>query len=203
MTLPSKPLTTIGDAAILLIQTAANQYDLTPPVLPSFGRILRSSTALGAYDVRNAGAQGCFFRIVSVLESYTDAALEAMFRKVVPASSPAATRLLESHLLDATQRWESRKSSYAEHHGLRLADMGVGFPQWPKVDGMIQVRNAIAHGLGSLTRQQRRKPIRTAGRCSQIGVRIAAGEVLVDRTSIQSAARVAGEFVGWLDERLL
>lgn len=176
----------------------------TPPLrfLLAFGRIFRSSTALGTYELGNARAQAYFFRIVAILEAYTDAALEAMFRGVVRVSSPAAIRLLESHLLDATQRWEGRKKSFAEHHSMPLGDMTVGFPQWSKLDGMIEVRNSIAHGLGSLTRQQRQNPTRTAGRCSQVGVRIEAGEVLVDRASLDKAAQVADDFVRWLDPKL-
>lgn len=202
MTLLPKPLTTIGDAAVLLTRTAIYEYQSSPPVLLAFGRIFRSSTALGTYELGNARAQAYLFRIVAIAEAYTDAALEAKFRGVVPASSPAAIRLLETHLLDATQRWEARKKSFAEHHALPLGDMTVGFPGWSKLDGMIEVRNSIAHGLGSLTRQQRQNPMRTAAKCSQIGVRIDAGEVLVDNASLSTAAQVAEDFVRWLDPKL-
>lgn len=202
MTLLPKPLTTIGDAAVLLTRTSIYEYQSSPPVLLAFGRIFRSSTALGTYELGNARAQAYLFRIVAIVEAYTDAALEAMFRGVVPASSPAAIRLLETHLLDATRRWEERKKSFAEHHALPLGDMTVGFPGWSKLDGMIEVRNSIAHGLGSLTRQQRQNPMRTAAKCSQIGVRIDAGEVLVDNVSLSTAAQVAEDFVRWLDPKL-
>lgn len=202
MTLLPRPLTTIGDAAILLTRTAMYEYQSSAPVLLAFGRIFRSSTALGTYELGNARAQAYFFRIVTIVEAYTDAALEAMFRGVVPATSPAAIRLLEAHLLDATQRWEARKKSFAEHHALPLGDVAVGFPGWSKLDGMIEVRNSIAHGLGSLTRQQRQSPMRTAARCSQVGVRIDAAEVLVDDVSLGTAARVAEDFVRWLDPNL-
>lgn len=202
MTVLAKPLTTIGEAAVLLTRTAVYEYDSTAPALLAFGRIYRSSTALGTYEVGNARAQAYFFRIVAIVEAYTDAALEVMFRRVVPASSAAALRLLEAHLLDATQRWEARKKSFAKYHSLPLGDTRVGFPQWSKLDGMIEVRNSVAHGLGSLTRQQRQNPTRTAARCSQVGVRIEAGEVQVDRASLDGAAQVAEAFVRWLDPKL-
>lgn len=202
MTLLPKPLTTIGDAAILLTRTAVYEYRSSPPVLMAFGRIFKSSTALGTYELGNARAQGYFFRVVAIVEAYTDAALEAMFRRVVPASSAAATRLLETHLLDAAQRWETRKKSFSEHHSLPLGDAAVGFPGWSKLDGMIEVRNTIAHGLGSLTRQQRQNPLRTAARCAQVGVRIDAGQVIVDNVSLGAAAQVAEDFVRWLDPKL-
>lgn len=202
MTLLPKPLTTIGDAAILLIRTALYEYDSSPPLSLASGRIFKSSTALGTYELGNARAQGYYFRIVAIVEAYTDAALEALFRGVVPESSPAAIRLLQSHLLDATQRWEGRKRSFAEHHAMPLGDVKVGFPQWSKLDGMIEVRNSIAHGLGSLTRQQRQNPTRTAARCAQVGVRIEAGEILVDRASLDNAAHIADDFVRWLDPKL-
>ncbi|MBA3652575.1 MAG: hypothetical protein H0W70_00090 [Actinobacteria bacterium] len=202
MMLLPKPLTTIGDAAVLLTRTALYEYHSTPALLLTFGRIFRSSTALGTYELGNARAQAYFFRIVAVVDAYTDAALEAMFRGVVPPSSPAAVRLLESHLLDATQRWESRKRSFADHHSLSLGDAANGFPQWSKLDGMIEVRNSIAHGLGSLTRQQRQHATRTAGRCKQVGVRIEAGEVIVDNPSLVTAGDVAEDFIRWLDQKI-
>lgn len=202
MTLLPKPLTTIGDAALLLTRTAVYEFQARRPALLAFGRIFRSSTALGTYELGNARAQSYFFRVIAIVEAYTDAALEAMFRSSIPASSAAAVRLLESHLLEATQRWEARKRSFAEHHGVRLGDVAVGFPQWSKLDGMIEVRNSIAHGLGSLTRQQRRNPTRTAGKCSQIGVRIEAGEVVMDDSCVDKAADVAEEFIRWLDAKI-
>lgn len=202
MTPLPKPLSTIGDAAIVLVKSAVYEYSTSPPALLAFGRIFRTSTALGTYEIGNARAQAYFFRIVSVVEAYTDAALEAMFRRVVPSSSAAAIQLLESHMLAATQRWESRKKSFAEHHSLSLGDATNGFPQWSKLDGMIEVRNSIAHGLGSLTRQQRQHATKTAGRCTQAGVRIEAGEVIVDQASVLRAAGVAEAFVRWLDGRV-
>jgi hypothetical protein len=202
MTLLPRPMTTIGDAAVLLIRTALFEYRSSPPALLVFGRIFRTSTALGTYEVGNARAQAYFLRVVAIVEAYTDAALEAMFSRVVPASSPAAMRLLESHLVDATQRWDSRKRSFADHHSLSLGDAGAGFPQWSKLNGMIEARNSIAHGLGSLSRQQRQNPGRAAARCAQIGVRIEAGELVVNSASLDAAAQVGHDFVRWLDARI-
>jgi hypothetical protein len=202
MTLLPKPLTTIGDAAVLLIHATLNEYNLTSPDLVTFGRIARSSTALGTYEITNARTQAHYFRVVSIVESYTDAALEGMFKCVVPAASSAAIRLLEEHLIGATQRWESRKRSFADHHGIALGDSHSGFPQWAKLSGMIEVRNSIAHGLGSLTRQQRQHARRTASSCRQAGVRIEAGEVVVDLVGLTTAAQVAEDFVRWLDAQL-
>jgi hypothetical protein len=202
MTLFARPLTSLGDAAILLMRSALLDYEATSPRLLGFGRISRSSTALGTLDLGDARAQACMFRIVTIVEAYTDAALELMFRGTVPANSPAALRLLDAHLLDAAQRWDARKKSFLDHHALSLGDAKTGFPQWSKLDGMIEVRNAIAHGLGSLTRQQRKNAARSAGRCSQIGVRIDAGEVIVSPASLRTATDVAENFVRWLDARL-
>ena len=202
MTLLPKPLTTIGDAAILLTRTAVYEFSSTPPVLLAFGRIFRSSTALGTYEVGNARTQAYFFRIVAILEAYTDAVLEAMFNNVIPASSPAAIRLLEGHLADATQGWDSRKRSFADHHGLHLGDNVHGFAKWSQILAMIEVRNSIAHGLGSLSRQQRRDPTRAAARCAQIGVRVEASEVIVSYVNLQQAAGLAEDYIKWLDAKI-
>lgn len=202
MSLLPKPLTTIGDAAVLLVRTALYEYSSSPPVLLAFGRIFRSSTALGTYEVGNSRTQAYYFRIVAIVEAYADAALDALFRGVVPASSPTATRLLEEHLLDATQRWESRKESFAAYHGVLFGDAHAGFPQWSKLNGMIEVRNSIAHGLGGLTRQQRRKAQRTESRCAQAGVRVEAGEVVVSHANLMAAAQIAENFILWLDAQL-
>lgn len=202
MTLFARPLTSLGDAAILLTRSALLDYEATSPRLLGCGRISRSSTALGTLDLGNARAQACMFRIVTIVEAYTDAALELMFRSCVPASSLAALRLLDAHLLDATLTWSARKKSFLDHHALSLGDAKTGFPQWSRLDGMIEVRNAVAHGLGSLTRQQQQNAARSAARCSQIGVRIDAGEVLVTPANLGTAEEVAEDFVRWLDERL-
>jgi hypothetical protein len=196
-----KVLSPIGEAATAWIRTSREEYVVSPRPVAT-GRVLRSPTALGTYDIANSRAQSYFLRIVSIAEAYTDAALETMFHLVVPSTSVATVRLLELHLLDATQNWDGRKRSFMEHHGLSLGDRKEGFPDWSKFDGMIEVRNAIAHGLGTLTRQQRRNPLRTASRCSQIGVRIEGGEIVVRPENVSAAAAIGEAFVRWLDAKL-
>jgi hypothetical protein len=202
MTIFPVPLTAIGDAALTWMWAAFREYEAATPALASYGRIRRSATALGTYEVRNARAQAYYFRVVAIVEAYADAALEGMFQHTVPAGSRVAEKLLEGHLRDATQRWEARNRSFAAYHDVRLGDPTEGFPRWAELQGMVQVRNSVAHGLGSLTRQQRENPTRVASSCAQAGVVIRSGEVIVTQDNLERAVRTAEDFVRWLDAKV-
>ena len=125
-----------------------------------------------------------------------------MLRQSIPPAAEVANSLLDAHLITASLRWDSRIESFREHLGLSFGDAAKGFPSWARLKGMIEVRNSIAHGLGGLTRIQRKNPIRTAGRCSQACVRIEAGELIVSEASLKAAVVVAEDFVEWLDDGL-
>ena len=202
MRLIARPLTTIGDAAILHIRATMSEYQTTRPPLWTIGRISRSSTALGTCEIMNTRRQAYFLRVVTVLDAYIGAAHDLMLRQSIPPAAEVANSLLNAHLITASLRWESRIESFREHLGLSFGDAAKGFPSWARLKGMIEVRNSIAHGLGGLTRIQRKNPIRTAGRCSQAGVRIEAGELIVSEASLKAAVVVAEDFVEWLDDRL-
>ncbi len=191
-------LSLLGDGAISLLAGSVADYDAVSRVGPSSGRIFWARNALGAYDFNNARAQNYLFRCVSIIEAYTDAVLEAMFESVLVGSPAAASLLLEQHLQSATQSWGNRKRSFREHHELSLGAFG----QWSKVMALVDVRNAVAHGLGSMTRIQRLNPQGTIERLKLIGVRIEAAELLVDRTNVVIAADVASTYVRWLDAKL-
>lgn len=53
----------------------------------------------------------------------------------------------------AISAWSRTMDAYAVFFGIKR----TGFVEWPKVQALIDARNAVAHGLGALTRRQTRK----------------------------------------------
>lgn len=160
------------------------------------GRVLRSSTILGAYDPESASRQGCFLRLISVVEAYVDIACAALFRERTPTTHDLVRRLVEGAELRASSTWHERKEAFDTYHGIRLGNLA----RWSELDAGIEVRNAIAHGLGQLTQKQRSGA--AVRKIPQIGVGLSDGRVLITDASLQQCRDVCIAFIRSLDKAM-
>ena len=163
--------------------------------IPPRGRILRSSTALGAYDSNSASKQGCFLRMISIVEAYVDIITSSLFRERTPSTHDLVRLLVKNAELRASTTWQDRKDALAQYHQIRLGE----FIRWSELDAGIEVRNAIAHGLGQLTPRQREG--KAVSKIPQIGVTVRDGSVIVNNHSLRLCRDVCIEFVRYLDEK--
>ena len=164
--------------------------------MPFPGRVLTSATALGAYDAESASRQGCFLRLISVVEAYLDIVSAALFRENAPTTHDLVRRLVESTERRASATWQDRREAFETYHHIRLGELA----RWSELDAGIEVRNAIAHGLGQLTPRQRNGT--AARKISQIGVGLSDGRILVTDDSLRRCRDVCVDFIRSLDQAM-
>ncbi len=189
-------LSPLADGAISLLRDTVRDYEAVAIRPSPKGRILPAKSALAPIDFDNARGLSYLFRCAAIAEAYVDAALQMMFDDALAGTSPVARQLLEEHMDGATRTWSSRVSSYKGHHSIML----TSFEGWDELNGLIEARNSFAHGLGTLTRLQAAKALRTAQRLALIGVNLEAGQLMVNRSALNRGASVAERLVRWLDD---
>lgn len=187
----------VTEAAIqYLHSTYLDHLQTAQSIAPVRGRVLMSGTALGLYDIESASKQGCFLRLISVVEAYVDTVSGALFRENTPTTHELVRRLVENAELRASTTWQERIAAFQAYHLIRLG----GLARWSELDAGIEVRNAIAHGLGQLTPRQRNGV--TSGKLSQIGVSLRDGYVVITIESLRRCCEVCVEFIASLDNAL-
>lgn len=154
----------LTDAALQLIYATHADLLRTPPS-SVVGRIYSQGGVgrLRPQDANQVRAQGAYLRMVSVVEAYIDALSSHSFDLRVDRHDQLVRLLVAAAEAGADGTWELRKSAFESYHGVSLGSC----KGWHAVDASHAVRNAIAHGLGSLTRRQRdqktRSKVRNAG----------------------------------------
>jgi hypothetical protein len=190
------PLEVSEEAISLLHATYLDSADPSANTSLPRGRVLRSECALGAYDVESSRRQGCFLRMISVVEAYVDIVSEHLFQESLPITHALVRRLLDDVKLRASSTWNERKAAFSSYHKIQLGEFG----RWSELDAGIEVRNSIAHGLGRLTPRQREAGIES--KLSQIGVRIQDGSIVISSSSLERCRDVCIDFVRYLDREI-
>lgn len=181
------------EAGLRLLRTTLRNYERTASlaaVLP--GRIRK--TELGTTDPRELAAQSAFLRLVSVTEATVDSLGVEATAESVPAVDEAVRLLMLEKELASSSSWEGRKRSFRRHHKVRLANCD----EFKSIQGAIEVRNAIAHGLGSLTTRQL-VSAETRPRLKRIDVQIVNGFVSLRTGHVSGCASYSAVFLRSLD----
>jgi hypothetical protein len=128
---------------------------------------------LGAttHDAHNAHRQATILRLVSVTEAFCVERLENLSRAAIdPAASHARLALFGDALRAATGTWQAIRDALKNWHQVE--------PNWRRNEGVEEVRNTVAHGLGLLTYRQRTSRDRTNERLSRIGITVGVDDEL-------------------------
>jgi len=131
--------------------------------------------------------------MISIVEAFVDTLLAALFRENAPMTHDLVRRLVETTELRASITWDERRAAFEGFHGVRLGQLD----RWSELDAGIEVRNAIAHGLGRLTPRQQEKAL--AGKLSQVGVSVRDGAVIISSESLLRCRDVSVAFIASLD----
>jgi hypothetical protein len=149
---------------------------------------------------RQARAQSTLLRLVSIAEAH---AVNELVMRVEPHAPAPRTPILEDIYTAAEDRaissWPSTADSYKRWLGINLRKC----PEWKKMEAAFDARNAIAHGLGQLTRRQSRKDqAALEASLKLINVAIRGVRLDVSDATIKEVANVFRHFVAWLDQEL-
>lgn len=163
------------------------------------GRVRILPNATRSAEIRRHAAM---VRMVSIVETFMANGLVARLEAQIPA--PRA-EILEDVYTRAEDAAISSWPKLTDHYQLWLhvPISQRSCPAWRQIEAMVNVRNAIAHGLGELTRRMARKDIAALGRdFATIDVEIVGTALLMRESSLRKAAFAGREFVNWLDGEL-
>ncbi len=144
------------------------------------------------FDARQVQRQAILLRMISITEAFcVDRLLDLAETDVDPGGSPIRDLIWKKASSSAVSTWSSIQDSYKSWYSLQ--------PAWTKLNELVEVRNAIAHGLGQLTRLQRAKP-GTATKIGQAGIRLSGDRVILEEADLENAHRACLQLVSEVDQ---
>jgi hypothetical protein len=144
------------------------------------------------FDGTQVQRQATWLRMISVTENFcADRLLEAAEAEIVPSESVVRSLVWDKASTVAIGSWPAMKEAYNSWFGVK--------PDWAGVEALIQVRNAIAHGLGELTRLQLRKRPSTAASINRAGVVLADNRIILSEENMQDARDCCAKLIESLD----
>ena len=111
---------------------------------------------------------------------------------------PLVGKLWDLALRRSGNTWEQRRDLWKRLHQVRLRDFDHDEP----LQGFIEARNAISHGLGDLTRMQLRKNEEVRKLLTAAGLRLRGATLLLHEEDVEQCATIVRAFIEWLDERV-
>lgn len=176
--IPPVVTTEAEEASALLFQTlgahrtaVAALRSLRPPRLPS-SRIP---------DTEQIQCQSTLVRLLSITESFASQLLLREIDKVAArARSVAIDRIWDDAAVKGTNTWNEQRDSYANWLGVKV--------DWKVVERLAEARNAVAHGLGTLTRRQLRKEASVRSKLKEAGIPLTGIRIVLSDAALSSAA---------------
>lgn len=164
------------------------------------GRLRRLPTPEQAAEVRR---QATYFRLVSLMEAFVTQELVTRFEAQVPPPRSDVIEAIYTKAEDAAiASWSAMTDHYRDWLGIRINQETCR--SWRDVQTMTNVRNAISHGVGDLTRRMARKDLAQLEQgFRQIEVEIEGRSIRVSDAAVRLAAMSGRSFVEWLDEQLM
>lgn len=177
------------EAGFLLLKSTSRLLRSSSTVEPrKVGRISYSS--LGSSDVRVHIAQSAFLRTVSIVEASIDSLAMELTELHLPLTTETLRLLALEKELASTSNWEARRNAFERHHRIALRKCAGH----SKLEGAIEVRNAIAHGLGELTARQLQSD-QTMKRLSRLRVGVANNRIDVRRSDVVDCINYSSQFL--------
>lgn len=189
------PFAATEEALKLLHSTHADFGRL--PASGGRGR-LRSSGAgvLGGYDFVQVRAQSEYLRLVSIVEAFIDSTAGELFEVKTRGLDTLVALMTAVVVEQASNSWEERKNAFNRYHGVVLGNCA----KYSDIDAAVVVRNAIAHGLGGLTRRQRNG--KDQGKVASMGVALHGHHLIIDQAALNRCVRSCAAFIADVDSRI-
>lgn len=183
------------EAGLRLLQATLRSYLTKGQVSRFRGRI--QQTSLGSSDPRALALQSGFLRLISVVEASVDSLGGELTSRSVSNVDEVLRLLILEKELAATSTWNSRRRSFKRHHGVDLRKCA----EHDRLEGGVEVRNAIAHGLGRLTTRQVLSA-ETLKHLARVNVTVVNGYVDLCPIHLTECASYCSNFLRSLDQTL-
>lgn len=136
-------------------------------------------------------------RHLLALESHTE---NALVDSIAYTESFCSERLKSIATVDDKEvfSWQGREKAWRKHAHLEMSAAG---PDWTRLRGYIEIRNAIQHGLGRLTDSQLSGPRRqdTLDWIRATGAYLDGDQIRLTNRDITACFTTCTAFVTWLD----
>lgn len=191
-----------AEESIRLVMTTLAQHRRQEAVLatsrrPWHGRLRVLTTSAGSVQIRR---QASLVRITSIIEAHVADQLVQRFELHAP---PPRKAILDDVYVRAEDNaigsWPKMTEHYSRWFSIRMRTC----PSWRRIEALTNARNAVAHGLGELTRRMARKDKTQLRRdFATLDISMAGSAIVLSEMSLRSAAAAGREFIQWLDEEL-
>jgi hypothetical protein len=187
-------------AARLIMSTAAQHRRLESLLAATSmprGRLRVLPTSSSSRQVR---AQATLLRLVSITEAHI---VGELVKRIEPHAPPPRTSILDDIYNAAEDQaissWPKIAESYKRWIHINLNK----YPDWKKIEAALDARNAIAHGVGQLTRRQSRKnQSELEASLKSININVRGARLDISEIAIKEMAAVCRRFIIWLDQQL-
>lgn len=137
--------------------------------------------------------------IVAIAEEFSRRLLIEKTEPFVPQTRPVMEELWARAVDHAEGRWESHLQAWKDWHQIALASQ----PAYSGLRPFIEARNAIMHGLGELTRRQRRgnQAASLRGELRSVGIEVIGIRLVVREKAVFQCAVASTRFIRDVDEQ--
>lgn len=151
-----------------------------------------SRLASPAFDGLQMQRQGTLLRMLSITEHFcADRLLDLAEQEVQPSNSRVRSHMWDRTSAGAIGTWEGIQNSYKQWYAIN--------PGWTRLNQLVEVRNAIAHGLGSLTRLQLAKRQSAVTKITDAGVRLEDDRIVLEEANLDHARKVCVDLITDID----
>ncbi len=196
---PSESAEETGSHLMVTLAQYRRQEAVILPVTRLAGRLRRPTFNAASAQVR---AQGAVFRMTSIVEAFV---VEHLIRRTEAHFPQPRTSIVEDIYCGAEDKalgtWSSMKESYNKWLNIKFGDSEQ---IWARMKALTDARNAIAHGVGELTRRQARANLQElVARLSTVEIAVdSSGTLVLADRSVAVASVTGRDFVYWLDRKL-
>lgn len=145
-----------------------------------------------ANDAEQIQCQSTLVRLLSITESFASELLLREVDKVTARSRSAAVdSLWDEAAVRGTNSWREQQTSYRDWLGVT--------EDWTAVERLAEARNAVAHGLGTLTRRQLRKEASVRDKLKKAGIPLTGIRIVLSDPALASAASDCRDLIHRID----
>lgn len=148
------------------------------------GRRLGSAS----FDRQEMQRHATFMRLLSITEAFcADRLLTEVEGLVEPGRDVVVSKVWADAAVGATGNWVDQQRRYKDWLDVKI--------DWKPIDQVAEGRNAIAHGLGSLTRRQLRSDVKTRAALKAAGIELVGDRLNLTETTLVRIAAICRETV--------
>lgn len=175
----SPALTLEAEAACALINRTLGSHKT---VRHSLGKLDRSRRLRPpSEDQVDIQCQATLVRMIGITEAFCgERLLISIEDEIAPERSVVLSKIWDQAAVRATQTWVAQAEAYRDWADVR--------PSWTDVKDLADARNAVAHGLGKLTRRQRSQVEKITAKLSRFDISVRDYRVILTEPALEKVA---------------